>query len=212
MTRRSVVAFLLLLFVFVSRAEAQTTVEFLLTPSIGDGITPETSFRPKYVETLPRLFTAKYGWENAFLVALELTPAQKSAVAAQPDVVLFPKPLDEPISSLALSNLVTRLEAAHIPATWITTANTWRDVLRGVHKAIRFMQRHQELFPERLFDTVTLDTRLNQMTTQQRQRLSNVADDLGLDRSQVTTTTTIRQLLIMLGQQLPDTAAGGEAF
>jgi hypothetical protein len=73
------------------------------------------------------------------------------------------------------------------------------------------MQRWQGLGFARLFASgVTLDTRLNQLTATQRQRLSAVADDLGLDSSGVTNTMTLRQVLKLIADQLPDITFGGD--
>lgn len=195
---------------------------FALVPKIGDGLSPLTAFKPKY--TTPGALGAgldlvgwqamNYGLEDVFLLKVPgLTAEQRAALQSQPDAMVVPQNLDSQVSSLALTGLKSKLESVNLPAHWITADMTYRQVVRGFRRAITFMQRWRGLFGVRLFGGgVTLDTRLNQLTAQQRQRLSAVADDLGLDRTQVTNTMTIRQVLKLLADQLPDIELGGETI
>jgi hypothetical protein len=195
-----------------SIAEAQS-VAFALVPAIQVS-NPLPSSAPKY--TTPGALGAgldlvgwsaySYGVEPIFVLRMpNLSAAQRTALQSQPDALVLPANLDANVSALALSRIQQTLEAANLPGNWVTTAQTYRDVLRGLRKVMTFQQRWNGLFGDRLFVAgVTLDTRLNQLSQDQRQKLASVADDLGLDRSQVTTTMALRQALRLMADQLPD--------
>lgn len=212
--RRMVVAACAALVLFTAVAEAQTDVAFALVPKVGDGLTPATAFRPKYVGAgdlgagldLVGWVGMDYGAEPIFLIRVSLSPAQRTALQSQPDALVVPANLDNNVSALALAAIQSQLEAANIPAEWVNTSLTYRQVLRRFRRIITFMQRWNGLFPfNRLFDAgVALDTRINQLAAAQRQRLIDVADNLGLDRTGVTNTMTLRQALRILADQLPD--------
>jgi hypothetical protein len=178
-----------------------------------------SAFRPKYVDPgslgvgldIGAFASLDYGTEPIYLLRAELTQEQRTALQSQPDVMVVPANLDATVSALALTTIQAKLEAANLPAHWITTDMTYRQVLRGFRRVLTFMQRWQGLGFARLFASgVTLDTRLNQLTATQRQRLSAVADDLGLDSSGVTNTMTLRQVLKLIADQLPDITFGGD--
>jgi hypothetical protein len=220
MFRRLTLAAVMALSLFGGAAEAQTDVAYALVPKIGDGLSPFTAFRPKYADPgslgagldLVGWAGMDYGVEPVFLIRVALSAAQRTALQSQPDAMVIPSNLDNVVSALALAGIQQKLESVNLPAHWITADMTYRQVLRGFRRVITFMQRWHGLGFGRLFEAgVTLDTRLNQLTAQQRTRLSNVADDLGLDRSTVTNTMTLRQVLKLLADQLPDVTLGGDA-
>jgi hypothetical protein len=190
-------------------------VALALVPKVQDTSVPFTAFTAKY--TTPGALGvgldigawtgADYGSEAVYLIRTNLTADQRAALQSQPDAMVLPINLDNQVSGLALTTIQAKLEAVNLPAHWITTDMTYRQVVRGFRRVITFMQRWQGLHGEtdRLFGgVVTLDTRLNQLTAQQRQKLSAVADSFGIDRSTVTNTMTIRQVLRLLADQLPD--------
>lgn len=207
-------------------AQDPVAVRFYIVPKIGTGIDKD-SFRPKYVTPAskeapvpPPLVSVDwngmdYGAENVFLIAADVTPAQHTTLSAQADVLAFPVPLDNTVSGAALPTVQSTLEALNIPGSWVTTSTTYRQVIRVVAKAIVFAQRYNGLFEglQRIFDAgVTLDTRWNQLTNAQQTRLLQVAANLGIDSSGVTSTTTMRVILRTLAGQLPSLTIRGESF
>lgn len=212
--------FAVVLVLTAASAWAQTDVAFFLAPKLGTGQYPD-AFRPKYTDPgslgagndLTGWVAMDYGFESAFLVVAPVTAAQRTALSAQADTLVVPANLDNTISALALSTIQTKLEALNLPGNWITSGMTYRQAVKGARRVISFMQRWQGLFGERLFGgTVTLDTRINQLTATQRQRLNTVAADLNLDTSGITNTTTLRQALKAIADQLPDVIVQGEAI
>lgn len=198
-------------------AWAQTEMALFLSPKAGTGIYPD-AFRPKYIDPgslgegldITGWAAMDYGFEALFLVKADLTAAQRTALSAQTDVLVVPTNLDSTVSAAAINRIQTTLEAANLPAEWVTTSITYRQVLRRVRRIISFMQRWQGLFGDRVFvNGITLDTRWNQLSTETQQRLRAVAQDLNLDASSITNNSTLRQILRVVADQLPDVDLGG---
>lgn len=220
-TRRTILSLGVVLLLSAGRAEAQSDVAFVLVPKIGNGQflprtewTPTTGpFRPKYTDPgslgigldIAGAVAMDYGAEPIFLLRISaITPEQRAALQAQADTLVVPVSLDNTVSALAVTSIQQKLESANLPADWVTTALTYRQVLQRFRRVMTFMQRWNGLVQTKLFSGgVTLDTRLNQLTAAQRQNLSAVSDSLGLDRSSITTTMTLRQAFAVLCPQLP---------
>ena len=187
---------------------------FYIVPQIGDGSTPENSIRPKYIADGGVNYEAmNYGLEQTFLAGCEVTPEQHTQLASQLDVIAIPADLDDQIGLTALSVVVGRLEGLHVPADWVTTNHTYRDVLGVVGRLFQYMQRFNGREMRKFFESgVTLNTRVNQLTQAQRNAMTGAAVDLSLDTSGVTMTMTLRQALKSLVDQLPEIHLFGETF
>lgn len=194
---------------------------FALVPKIGDGLTPQTAFRPKYTDPgdlgagndLVGYVAMDYGLEAAVLIRVVLSGAQRTALAAKADALVVPANMDALVSAGALTQIQTLLEAVNLPAQWVTTSITYRQVLKGFRRVITFMQRWRGMFAVRVFGGgITLDSTLNDLTATQRQRLADVSDSFNLDRSAVVNTMTLRAVLKLLADQLPDMDLGGESI
>ncbi len=197
-------------------AEAQTSVAFALVPKIGTGPLSDP-FRPKYTDPgalgvgLDIPAGSPFSDLNdapIYIIKANLSAAQRTALQAQSDALVIPSNLDSLVSGLAVTKIQSTLEAVNLPAEWVTTDLTYRQVWRRVRRMITFRQRYFGLnLGARLFAAgITLDTRINQLTAGQRQALIDTSDNLGLDRSGVTNTMTIRVALRILADQLPDDA------
>jgi hypothetical protein len=194
-------------------------VHFYLVPKIGDGITPFTAFRPKYTDRDSvqagwnvdgRWTSLDYGAEDAFLLSADLTAGEHTLLSALSDVITIPN-LNSLVSSTAIATVKLKLEGANLPADWVTTELTYRQVITVVRKCISFMQRFRGLYQDRIFSGgITLDSRINQIPLEKRTRLADTATDLGLSVAGITGTTTIRKALVMLASQLPGVVLSGE--
>lgn len=196
-------------------------VHVYLVPKIGDGLTPFSAFRPKYTDPdsvqagwniSGRWQAMDYGPENAFLLIADTTNAEHTALSSQVDVLAVPN-FNSQVASLAVSTIQSKLESANLPAEWVNNTLTYRQVIRRVRRIITFMQRYFGIHRESAFaGGLTLDTRINQIPQARRQRLAATAQDLGLDTSGISGTTTIRQALRILADQLPDVVLQGETL
>src|SRR5262245_48648332 len=185
---------------------------FFLTPRIGDGLTPQTAFRPKYCNTGDLgAGNDLVGWSawnithtDFFVVRVTLSAAQRTALQGMSDTRVVPANLDSTIGG-ALANVQNVLEAINLPADWLTSGHTWREFLQGLSKLVRFRQRFWGLASDKLFEAgVTLSTTLNQLTAAQRQKFADVAASFGVTSADVTPSMTIREVLILLAFRLPD--------
>lgn len=219
--RRAVLAVVVLALTSVS-VWAQSSLRVYVVPRIGDGLSRQTAFKPKYVNPgdlgvgldLDGWVGIDYGSEGVFFLFAAVTAEQHTALSAQTDVLAVPANLDTTISALALTTIQTKLEAANLPADWVTTSMTYRTVLRTLLKIAQIAQRYTGLFGTAPMwpAGVTLDTRWNQLTQAQQSRLLQVAQSFNLDTTGVTNTMTLRQIYRALADQLPAVHVSSFAF
>lgn len=194
-------------------------IRFYLMPKIGTGL-GDDPFRAKYVNsglmpTSGRYQAIDYGKEDWFLVAVDVTASEHTAIAANADVTAVPANLDNTIGG-ALATVQAALELANIPAHWATSGMTYRTLVKWTIRILLLMQRFRGLDPSalRLFlGGITLDGTVGDIPATPRRRLNNAALSFGLDTSSITLATTIREALRILGQQMTfPVAFGGEDF
>jgi hypothetical protein len=139
--------------------------------------------------------------------AAPLTPAQKSFLQAQPDAVAVP-PIDNTIGAGALGQVQGGLESLRIPADWVQVGMSYRMVLRVVVGMAQFLQRTAGLGnPVKLPTGAALDLTMAELSAANRQTLQDAAATMPggpLDVSAIGPTTTVRQVLYILGQQFAD--------
>lgn len=147
-----------------------------------------------------------YGLVDACLIcAPDISQAQHEALVAEVDVVAAPENIDQHIGAPAISIIQNVLEALRIPAGWVDTTYTYRQLLRMVAGLFQFAQRHHGLHKEQLIDNQSqLDLRWNQVPLDRRQRIQATADSLGYDYSAVTNQWLIRRILKHLADQWGD--------
>lgn len=148
-----------------------------------------------------------YGDEPWCLVGVQdVPPATDAEINSQSDVFRLPDDLDQIMGSLAVRNTIrSRLESVNIPGTWVQSTTTYREVVRFIGAVCQFAQRFQGItgIPgDRWFaDGRTLDTTFGELGPNGQQALLDTADSFGFDRSQLTSTTTLRQYLKSAGDQ-----------
>jgi hypothetical protein len=180
-----------------------------LVPVLGTGSATTDARRPKYVTAGIKWGGTDYGFEPWMLIAADLTPAQVTSLQAQADAMVLPSTLDALLTAGQVTTVQTTLEALPVPAEWVTTALTWRTVIRAVLGMFRFMA----VFARRFFQMtgtttpvfttgVDLTRTFLSLPGPVRQTLSDTADELRLDRTGVISTTTLRQLLKSIGLQM----------
>lgn len=214
MIRRILGSALLVLFV-ATGAYAQVATRFFVVPKTGTGSLEDT-IRPKYVMELGAMDwqAVNYGRDDAYLVGAVLTPAQVSALASNIDAIVIPAQLDNAIGLSGVSAVQSALEGLHVPAQWVTQTHTYRQVVGAVGRMFFLMQTFGGMTGYALFQQagITLDTRINQLTQQQRSDLLAAASAKGLDTSGVTGPMTLRQALRLLAEQIQPFTVMGETF
>jgi hypothetical protein len=137
-----------------------------------------------------------YGFQPVCILGADMLAAQHTILSAQPDVLSVPLNIDNSLTAGAVTTVQNFLETLHIPANWVTTVLTYRDVLRQVGQLFYFMQRLHSKLPIKLFDgTVTLSNTFGSLSTTVQQALIDTATSFGFSTSGLTAGTTLRQIL-----------------
>jgi hypothetical protein len=169
----------------------------------------DTVNKPKYAAT-GSLLDGKtwscmtFGFEPMCCVGANLDSTTDTNLAAQADVQALPVNLDQFLSAGAVTTAQTYLENHNLPASWVTTAFTYRQMVRIVLGFFVFFQRFHGIHGNfSVFGGgVTLDTTFGSLSAGVKADLSQTAQTFNLDTSAVTATTTIRQLMKGMSDQL----------
>lgn len=144
-----------------------------------------------------------YGFvDAALLVAFDVTPVDHAMLIAHADVFAFPANLDNPV---AAGEVNTFFEGINLPTDWLTPSTSYRELLRQVAGMMQFNQRYSGIYNERygglhsVFDTATLQTRLNQMTAQEQEIFLATVASFGFNPGQVPANARLRQLVKQAG-------------
>jgi hypothetical protein len=174
-----------------------------LVPVIGAGTSPDPR-RPKYFDTATVSWAGMdYGFEPWMLVGADLAPADDAALVAQPDAMALPFDLSPTLTAGQVTTVQTKLEAANLPAGWVTTALTWRAVVRIVCGMFQFLQRYGRVFadangfaPPSIFGgTVTLNTTFGALPAAVQNALVDTAISFEIPTTGLTAGTTLRTIL-----------------
>ena len=189
-----------------SVVQAQATFgRFYVVPVIGTGADHTDGRRPKYFDTLGAAWSAMdYGAEPVMLVRAEVTAAQDASLRANADVFALPVNLDVNLTTTEVTSVRTVLEALNIPASnWVTTAVTWRQLLRTVAQMMQFLQRLNAVQGNtRLFGgTITLTTRWNQLNAAQQSALRQAASSMGFSTTALAGSSNFRAMLKAMADQ-----------
>jgi len=149
-----------------------------------------------------------YGFvDSALLLAKDITQVDHDALILNADVYAFPDNLDTPVSD---PNIDTFFEAIYLPTDWLTPSTTYRELLRQVAGMMQFNQRYAGIYAERyggwhsIFDTTTLQTRLNQMTAQEQEVFLAAVVSFGYNPDLVPLNARLRQLIKSAGNYWVD--------
>lgn len=147
-----------------------------------------------------------YGETPVFLMAAEVDATQHALLAAHADVSSFPQNLDAQLGANRQA-VEDALEGHNIPGNWVTTAMTFRFVVRVLVGVIFISQRFRGMDQAaggtgNLFQQgVTLNTTYNAMPLDYRTRLVDAAISIGYSVAGLTGASTLRDLLRSIGQQ-----------
>jgi|SRR3990167_583555 len=144
-----------------------------------------------------------YLLEDAGLLIADVDDAQHTLLLGKADVIAVP-PLDTTIGNATVRNRIRNiLEAASIPADWVAVGMTYRQVVRTVICLFQFHNRAVARLLRRLWDgTINMEMTVSEIPAGTRDRLQETADELGLDYSGVTGSTTLRVLLKGMADQI----------
>lgn len=186
---------------------------FYIVPKVGAG-THDDPFGPKYVGTMGVAWAAMdYGKEDSMLVGAEVTDPQHTTLAANLDVIPVPLALDSNVASAALAAVKTRVSGVKVPTSHLTSANTYRDVIRLIGKCFLLAQRFDGLHRKTLFEIgAGLNTQFNQMAQLTQDNLRAAIESLGISSSFIAPTMTLETILKTVSDALPSFELFGETF
>ena len=111
-------------------------------------------------------------------------------------MLAIPTNLNTKLNATAVTTAETYLESIGMPAHWVSTSYTYREVLRIVGGCFLYMQRVTAILGRAI--TLTggvLGMQMQNIAADIRAAMAQAADEQGFDYSGVTATTTVRQVL-----------------
>jgi len=188
-----------------------------LVPVVGSGVTIQDARRPKYFH-LPGGIIAPgqswsamdYGVEPWMIVGADLSGGDHALVVANADAFTVPATLDATLTAGQVTGVQTVFEAANIPTGWVTTALTWREVVRTVLGMFAFFQRLGSVYaagtgqplPPVFGRGVSLATTFSALPLALRTAMLSTATDLGVSSAGLTAGSSLRAMLKHLADQL----------
>ena len=166
-------------------------VRFYLTPNVND---PELGDGPKYLFPQGTLFDVhyramRYGLEPVWLAAANVTAAHHSTLTAQSDVLGTPvtlAQLDRNINPGQVAGVQAALELLNLPGNWVTTARTWREVLRVIASIFQLSQRFKGRHRKSFFEGgLNLNRTWGSLPSERRAELSTTFADFGWSQNWV---------------------------
>ena len=157
---------------------------------------------PKYFSPFP-WNGFYYGFQPIYLVASDLAPADDAAIVANADVFAFPFNLTPTVGGGNVQAARNALEAALIPAQWVSGTTTWRQVARMVAGMFQFMQRLWALLGDVvLIDSSTkLNVQFSSLPANVQAAILQAAADLGYSTANIQANTQVRAILQDMGAQ-----------
>lgn len=169
---------------------------FFVIPVIGTGARSDPR-RPKYISDIPGIRWSGTDHGDTFILAADTTAADELAIGTNADAIVFPAQLDAAVS---VAQIQGALEAQDIPAHWIRSGMTHRQVLRVIVGMAQTLQRCEGV-GVKVRIRGNMDRTVGSLAAPIRRALSDAADSMGLDRRGVVAATTVRELMAELGQQ-----------
>jgi hypothetical protein len=149
------------------------------------------------------------GIADVCLCAADVDAAQHSVLNGKADVDMIPVNLDNQIGA-NLDTTKTRMRTWNIPANWLTVTTTWRELVRGIFAIFQVGQALDGAGQVRLFpEGVTLQTTIGALDPTYRSILLGAIDGKGYDRTSITDSSTMEDLMeVLTSQAAPDTMLG----
>ena len=171
-----------------------------IVPIIGIG-TEFDPRRPKYFENAEIVGTQSwtcmdYGPEPWMVVGANLDTATDNLIVGEDDCFALPFDLAGFLSPAQVTAVQTKLEAANIPANWVTTAQRWIEVVRTVLGMFSFMQRLAVYYGGPVFvGSVRLSRTFGTLPAALQAALVQTAESFGIPTTGLTASTTLRAIL-----------------
>lgn len=148
-----------------------------------------------------------YGHEPWMFVYADLSPSDDTLLTSEPDVIALPFNLDQNLTAGQVTNTKNKLEVINIPAGWVTTSLTWRQVVRVVLGIFTFRGRYEVIYaqangsvaPSMFSGGITLDSTFSSLPQAMQDAMVATAQSFNISTAGLTAGTTIRTILKSLG-------------
>jgi hypothetical protein len=147
-------------------------------------------------------------------VPAEITAAAHQELVDAADAFVLPENLDVQIG-VNLLTVQNALESMELPADWIVATMTYRRVLKLVWATIQLFRRVAGIMNTTvpfIAGAVTLETQFQDIPLAGRTALLQVRDEEGIDDSELSSTSTLRQIIKTYADQTPVRPFRGEIF
>jgi hypothetical protein len=147
-------------------------------------------------------------------VPSEITQAAHQELANASDAFVIPQNRTQEIGSNLLT-VQNALEDMGFPADWVTATMTYNQVLRLVWAAIDIFQRVAGILNTTvpfIAGVVTLNTQFQDIPSAGRAALLQVRDERNIDDSELSNTSTLREIIKTYADQIPMQPFRGEVF
>lgn len=177
-----------------------------VVPIVGTGAHGDPR-RAKYFTdgTIPQYVYGNltYGTEPRMIIGADLSIADDATIVSKSDVTALPFDLSPTLSAGQVTNTRNALEASNIPGGWVTTADTWLSVFRGVAGMCAFLSRYEGVYAEQnnaaapsLFaGGATLASTFSSLPALVQVALTATAQDQGISTVGLSGATTLRAIL-----------------
>ena len=166
---------------------------------------------PKYVSGNPNINGFSAVWYSRLtecVVLVKATGAVLTAIRSNPDVVSVATAanIDNPINASKRDNIRAYLEAREVPAQWVNTGDTRRQLIRGLIGIYLFGQRLEEHTGLPIKDSfqqagVTLNDEWQTLPQNVKNMLLSTAASNGWSNPGFDNTVTVREILKYFSDQ-----------
>lgn len=187
--------------------EASATWHLYVLPIVTDQ--SGTDSEAKYTALAQQTACGEYGRQPIALCAFNVDSAIDQQLQAAPDVFRIPDNLDQRVPANVISVVQNALENRNIPAQWVDTLHTYRDVIRIVNGMFALLRQYRITSGSNNLvfgGAVNLNTTMNQLPATVRNNLRAAGTALGLDISSIAGNTPLREALQIIGEQFLNNA------
>ncbi len=169
-------------------------------PKVGDAyyfIVPDSVSRGGFVAT------RTFGRDPFYFAVGYLTEAEKDSIDLIPGIQAFPENIDNNIPAAQVSNIKSKLDSKDIPSHFVSTAVTWRNLLRFLAQYTQIGQRFYSQAKRKMISgNIAMNTEWQDLPQGAKDKLLNVATSFNMTKEGFTASSTVGQILKGLVDQM----------
>lgn len=178
------------------------TIRVYIMPMITGGGKGGVARKPKYTPT--GWACIPYGSENVCIMSANVDAATHSTISSDAQVSALPTNLNNNLTTGAVNQAQTFFDNLNIPSQWVSTSITYTQLIRNTGRIFEIAQCFEGSIGKLFVGGVTLSTQFQNLPTNVKSVLQNIAISRGWDTSGLTATSTVRQILKFMADQFTD--------